>query len=319
MTNMRTGVGSNLHDWRGAMRRIVCAWLLLAAAPVASAASAAQASFASPEEGVSALADAVKLDNLPRLSAILGHAGSKLANSGDPVEDKRHRELFIKAYDEANKLAREGDSKAVLLIGRDEWPMPIPLVKRGNAWRFDARQGAQEILHRRIGRNELATIQVCLAIVDAEREYAAADIDRDGLPEYAPRFMSTSGKRDGLFWPVNEGEPPSPLGPLLAAAAKEGYSGPGSSPLEPYHGYFYKIMTAQGKDAPGGAHSYIAKAKMIGGFAVIAYPARYGNSGIMSFIVNQDGVVYEKNLGRNTAAIASRMKVFNPDASWKRL
>jgi len=319
MANMRTRVGSNLHDWRGAMRRIICALVLLAVAPAASAASAAQASFASPEEGVTALVDAVKSDNLPMLSVILGPTGSKLTRSGDPVEDNRRRELFIKAYDEANQLAREGDSKAVLVIGKDEWPMPIPLVKRGNVWRFDTRQGAREILQRRIGRNELAAIQVCLAIVDAEREYAAADIDRDGLPEYAPKFTSTPGKRDGLFWGVNEGEPPSPLGPLLAAAAQEGYSRPGSRTLEPYHGYFYKIMTAQGKDAPGGAHSYIVKGKMIGGFAVIAYPARYGNSGIMSFILNQGGVVYEKNLGKNTAAIASKMKVFNPDASWKRL
>jgi hypothetical protein len=196
--------------------------------------------------------------------------------------------------------------------------MPIPLVKKGNVWQFDTRQGAQEILQRRIGRNELAAIQVCLAIVDAEREYAAADIDRDGLPEYARKFTSTPRKRDGLFWRVNEGEPPSPLGPLLAAAAQEGYFRPATRTLEPYHGYFYRIMTAQGKDAAGGAHSYIVKGKLVGGFAVIAYPARYGNSGIMSFIVNQDGVVYEKNLGTNTAAIASRMKRFNPDASWKR-
>ncbi len=316
--NMLTGAGPNLHDWRGVMRRLIHVLVLLAAAHVTSATSAIQASFTLPEDGIAALVDAVRLNNLPLLNVILGPAGSKLTSSGDADADKRRRESFIKAYDAAHKLVREGDSKAVLLIGKDEWPMPIPLVRNGNAWRFDTRQGEREILHRRIGRNELAATKVCLAILDAEHEYAAGDIDRDGVPEYAPRFLSTPGKRDGLFWRVNEGEPPSPLGPLLAAAAAEGRSRSGSRTLEPYHGYFYKIMTAQGKAAPGGARSYIVKGKMIGGFAVVAYPARYGNSGITSFIVNQDGLVYENNLGKNSAAIASRMNVFNPDASWKR-
>jgi len=196
--------------------------------------------------------------------------------------------------------------------------MPIPLVKSDGGWRFDTQQGEKEILARRIGRNEMAAIQVCLAIVDAEREYATLDLDSDGIPEYAPKFVSAPGKRDGLYWQTKTDDPLSPLGPLLATATQEGYTRSASRPLAPYHGYFYRILTRQGKDAPGGAYDYFVNGKMIGGFAVIAYPARYGASGVMSFIVNHDGVVYEKDLGKNTAAIASKMTTFNPDASWKR-
>jgi hypothetical protein len=194
--------------------------------------------------------------------------------------------------------------------------MPIPLVKSPAGWRFDTTQGEQEILNRRIGRNELAAIQVCLGIVDAAHEYAALDLDGDGIPEYASKFVSTQGKHDGLYWPTKADEPPSPLGPLLAAATSEGYTDSVSKPLAPYHGYFYKILTKQGKDAPGGAYDYRVKGHMIGGFAVIAYPARHGVSGVMSFQVNQDGMVYEHNLGESTTAIASKMTAFNPDASW---
>jgi hypothetical protein len=197
--------------------------------------------------------------------------------------------------------------------------MPIPLVKSPAGWRFDTPQGEKEILARRIGRNELSAIQVCLAIVDAAHEYAALDVDRDGIPEYAPQFVSTPGKHDGLYWQTKADEPLSPLGPLLAAATSEGYTNSLSRPLAPYHGYFYRILTKQGKDAPGGARDYLFKGHMIGGFAVIAYPARYGVSGIMSFLINQDGVVYEQNLGKNTTAIASKMTTFNPDASWRQV
>jgi hypothetical protein len=292
---------------------------LIAMAPVALAATAAQMSFASPEAGITALVEAVKANDQPMLRGILGPHGKKLISSGDKVADQQSREAFIKAYSETNKLVLEGDQQAVLVIGQDEWPMPIPLVKSPAGWRFDTPQGEKEILTRRIGRNELAVIQVCLAIVDAAQEYATLDVDGDRIPEYAPRFVSTPGKHDGLYWQTKADEPLSPLGPLLAAATREGYTDSVSKPLAPYHGYFYRILTKQGNDAPDGAHDYLIKGHMIGGFAVIAYPARYGVSGIMSFMVNQDGVAYERNLGGNTATIAAKITAFNPDAGWRLL
>jgi len=305
--------------WEKVLGCALGAFLLMLIPSLSLAATAMQKSFASPEAAVVALVEAVRLNNQPMLRAILGSQAGNLISSGDAVADERGRNGFIKAHDEASKIVREDDMRATLVIGKDEWPLPIPLVKSKRGWHFDTRQGEKEILTRRIGRNELAAIQVCLAIVDAEREYAAQCVDAKGVPEYAPRFMSTAGKRDGLYWQTQPDEQLSPLGPLLATAASEGYAGAGSTPLAPYHGYYYRMLTSQGKDAPGGAHDYIVKGRMIGGFAVIAYPARYGVSGVMSFMVNQDGVVHEKNLGKNTAAIASRMTAYNPDASWKRL
>ena len=300
------------------VNRTICALALIVMAPITLAATAGPKSFASPEAGIAALVEAVKVDDQPMLHGILGSHGSKLTSSGDAVADRQNRETFLKAYGEAHKLVLEGNTKATLVIGQDEWPMPIPLVKSDGGWRFDTQQGEKEILARRIGRNEMAAIQVCLAIGDAEREYATLDLDSDGIPEYAPKFVSAPGKRDGLYWQTKTDDPLSPLGPLLATATQEGYTRSASRPLAPYHGYFYRILTRQGKDAPGGAYDYFVNGKMIGGFAVIAYPARYGASGIMSFLVNHDGVVYEKDLGKNTAAIASKMTTFNPDASWKR-
>jgi len=300
------------------VNRTICALAVIMIAPMAMAATAGPKSFASPEAAIAALVEAVQVNDQPMLHGILGSHGSKLTSSGDEVADRQNREAFLKAYGEAHKLVLEGDTQAALVIGKDEWPMPIPLVKSHDGWRFDTQQGEEEILARRIGRNELAAIQVCLAIVDAEREYAALDLDGDGIPEYAPKFVSTPGKHDGLYWQTKADEPPSPLGPLLAAAASEGYTRSASRTLAPYHGYFYRILSRQEKDAPGGAYDYFVKGKMIGGFAVIAYPARYGASGIMSFIVNHDGVVYENDLGKDTVAIASKMTTFNPDASWKR-
>ena len=305
-------------DRRGGLCWATCALALLVLAPMALAATAVQKSFESPEAGTDALVEAVKANDQPMLLAILGPHGGKLINSGDAVADGQSRESFLKAYADASKLVHDGNARATLVIGRDEWPMPIPLVKAQAGWRFDTRQGEKEILARRIGRNELAAIKVCLAIVDAEREYAALDPDGDGVPEYARKFVSAPGKRDGLFWQTQADEPLSPLGPLLAAATREGYARSNSRPLAPYHGYVYRILARQGKDAPGGAYDYLIKGKMIGGFAVIAYPARYGASGVMSLLVNHDGVVYEKNLGKDTAAIATRIKAFDPDASWKR-
>jgi len=299
-------------------RTIICALGLAFIAPTESFAAAVHQSFESPQAGVTALIKAVKANDKPALRAIFGPEGSKLLSSGDAVADARSRAKFSKAYDEANKVVLEGEAQATLVIGKDEWPMPIPLVKYPDGWRFDTVKGEDEILKRRIGRNELETMQVCLAIVDAEREYAARHLDSGGVPVYASRFTSSQGKRDGLYWPAQANEAPSPLGALLANAADEGYARPGVLRREPYHGYYYRILTGQGEDAPDGARDYLVKGKMIGGFAVIAYPARYGASGVTSFLVNHDGVIYEKDLGQNTKTVAAAITTFNPGAGWKK-
>ncbi len=311
-------LSTHISNWLCAKEHYFARWsvftlALFIVSSIALAAPAGQRTFSSPEAAVAALADAVKSGNKVKLSAILGAHGSKLITSGDTVADERGRKAFATAFDEANKIVPDGDSKAALVIGKNEWPFPIPLVKSDGRWKFDTEKGEQEILSRRIGRNELAAIQVCLAIVDAERDYAATRPERTSVPEYAAKIVSSKGKHDGLYWPTKADETPSPLGPLAANAATEGYP----SALAPYHGYFYRILTAQGKDAAGGAYSYIIKGKMIGGFAVVAYPARYGASGVQTFIVNHDGVVLEKDLGQNTVAIASRMSSYDPDESWK--
>ncbi|HVO83866.1 MAG TPA: DUF2950 domain-containing protein [Syntrophobacteria bacterium] len=284
------------------------------------AAAPRQESFASPEDAVKALVDALKSNDTKALSAIFGPDSRDLVFSGDPVADKTRRERFVSYFEEKNRLEEVSADKVVLHVGDDDWPFPIPVVKRGNTWRFDPKEGREEILARRIGRNELSVIQVCLAYVDAQREYASKDRNGDGLLEYAQRFGSTPGKHDGLYWKAKEGEEESPLGPLAAEAVREGYSGKKSAdkPI-PYKGYYYKILKGQGKDAPGGAYSYVANGKMIGGFAMVAYPATYGSSGIMTFLVNHDGIVYQKDLGKRTEAIAAKMTLFNPDKTWKKV
>jgi hypothetical protein len=285
----------------------------------AFAAESSQKSFKSPEEAVKALTEAVKGNDARKLLAIFGPAGKELISSGDEVADKTGREHFVKAYEETNKLVNENDTKIVLHVGNGDWPFPIPVVKKGEYWLFDTIAGREEILNRRIGRNELNAIQVCLAYVDAQREYVLKDRDGDKVLEYAQRIISKKGEKSGLYWDAKEGEPQSPLGPLIAKAATEGYSG--ERPVgrrSPYHGYYYRILKSQGKNAPGGEYDYLVKDKMIGGFALVAYPAEYGNSGIMTFTVNQDGVVYEKNLGKDTEKIAAAMKKFDPDKTWKK-
>jgi hypothetical protein len=274
-----------------------------------------QKTFASPEEGVEALMAAMKKNDTKAILAILGPEAKSLIESGDQVSDRETRERFVKSYEESNKLVKSGDRKAILEVGKDEWPLPIPLVKEKAGWRFDTKEGNEELLNRRIGRNELDVIQVCLAIVDAEREYYQRDPDGDKLLQYAQKLISTKGKRDGLYWETKPNEQPSPLGSLVAQARAEGYKGAGGKP-PPYHGYYYKLLTGQGKDAPGGAYDYLVRGKMIGGFGVVAYPAQYGSSGIMTFIVNHDGVVYQKDLGPKTASLAQSMTKFNPDKTW---
>jgi hypothetical protein len=315
------------------MKRIRCnsfyralLMVLAMAAPVAQAADPApvasarptyvQNTYASPEEAAKALADAMRTNERKLIWRVLGPGASKLVRSGDPVQDEEAREAFIAAYDNSVKFERTSDTKATLLVGPGDFPFPYPLVMQNGRWQFDARQGNEQVLDRRIGRNELAAIKVCLAYVDAQREYANRDRDGNGLLEYAQKLTSAPGMRDGLYWETKAGEPPSPLGPLTGNARGRGHDRHG--PDNPYHGYYYKILTGQGKDAPGGAYDYIVDGKMIGGFALVAYPARWGGSGVMTFICNHDGVVYERNLGKNTVATASAMTIFNPDAGWEK-
>jgi hypothetical protein len=280
---------------------------------VMASAAGAQQSFKTAEEAADALASAARAGDRKGLLAVLGRDGAEIVSSGDAVADAATRQQFVAAYDAKHELAMEGADKAVLIIGRDDWPFPIPLVRRDGAWQFDTAAGREEILYRRIGRNELSTIQTCLAYVDAQNEYAEKGIAGNGI--HAQRIVSRPGKKDGLYWPAQTGADESPLGELAAAA--EGYRA-GQQPM-PYHGYYYRILTRQGANAPGGALDYIVGGKMIGGFALVAYPAEYGNSGVMTFLVNHRGIVYEKDLGPRTGAIAARMSAFNPDRTWRRL
>jgi hypothetical protein len=287
--------------------------------PSECAAAAAQKRFASVEDGVQALIDTIKAGDVKAMLAVLGPAARRLITSGDPVVDRYDRERVVQAYEESHSLVMSGETKAVLQVGRDDWPFPIPLVKDETGWRFDTQAGQEEILNRRIGRNELAAIEVSRAYVDAQREYYLRNPQGDALLQYAQQFASTEGERDGLYWAAEPGEEASPLGPLIADARGEGYrKGKGGKPIA-YHGYYYRILKAQGPDAPGGAYDYVVNGKMLGGFALVAYPASWGNSGVMTFVVNHDGDVYQKDLGPNTVAVARGMTRFNPDSTWKPL
>jgi len=278
--------------------------------------SSKQKEFASPAGAVQDLVTAVKAGDDKDLLAILGPEAKELISSGDEVYDQQARQDFLKVYDEQNRIEPDGDSLQ-LIIGKNDWPFPIPLVKKGNLWVFDTASGKEEILNRRIGRNELDTIQVLLAIVDAQREYAMEDRDGDSLLEYAQKFISEPGKKNGLYWETEEGEAPSPIGELLANARAEGYAAAGSMDGPwPYHGYYFRMLTSQGQNAPDGACDYIVNGKMIGGFALVAYPALYRSSGVMTFTVNYDGVVYQKDLGENTSELAKAMTLYDPDETW---
>ncbi len=273
--------------------------------------AAAQTRFPDPEHAVEALVAALRANNVAKIELILGPGSGKLVNSGDPVADRNGRAHFVAAYDTHHRIDRAGD-KAILIIGENDFPMAIPIVASHGSWRFDARAGREEILDRRIGQNELNAIEVCRAYVEAQREYASEDRTGSGFLEYAQHFVSRPGKHDGLYWPVAAGAAESPFGPLMAKARAAGYGHKGT----PYHGYFYKILTAQGPHAPGGARDYIVRGHMIGGFALVAFPAKYGDSGVMTFVVDRSGVVRQKNLGRDSATIARAMTRYDPDASW---
>jgi hypothetical protein len=285
----------------------------LMALTLLSSVAQAQQSFPTPEDAAAALAAAVKSGPSDILK-VLGKAADDIVSSGDEVADADTRQRFTSMYDTKHSVKTEGNKNGTLMLGPDDFPFPIPLVNTRTGWEFDPDEGRIEVLYRRIGRNELDAIQTALAFVDAENEYA--DKDRgEGAGVYAQRIVSTPGKKDGLFW--RDDSDPSPLGALAAEASAEGYR-TGEGPA-PYHGYYFRILKGQGSDAPGGTFNYVVKGKMIGGFALIAYPAEYGNSGVMTFVVNHAGTVYQKDLGARTDSIAKRIYLFDPDQTWKKV
>jgi hypothetical protein len=285
---------------------------------LAALAGAGAQRFDTAEQAAQALAQAAKSPQADALLEVLGPNAKEIVDSGDAVADRSEREKFSAAFDEQHDLVKSGRDRLTLEVGDERWPFPIPLVKSYGRWQFDAAAGKRELINRRVGRNELDTIQSCLAYVDAQREYYLRNPDRTGLLHYAQRITSSSGERDGLYWPVQQGEPESPLGELFAEAQAEGYTPkPGTS--IPYHGYDFRVLTAQGPHAEGGAFDYLAHGELLGGFALVAYPAQYGSSGVMTFIVNQDGEVFQKDLGPRTTSLARTMKRFDPDKTWERV
>ena len=306
-----------------------CVWQYVSAAVVAvsvavgllmlpvSAQEGKQKAFGSPEEAVKALAEAVQAGDMKGMMAILGPDGEGIISSGDEVADKNTRERFVKVYQEKVDFVKEREGRVSVIMGNDHWPFPIPIVKKGEGWVFDTKAGREEVLNRRIGRNELNAIRVCQGYVEAQREYAGTDRERDGIIQYAQKIWSDPERRNGLYWEAGDGEMPSPMGPYVAEAAEKGYAKKGDK-RAPYHGYFYKILKAQGANAPGGAYQYVINGHMVAGFALVAWPAEYGVSGVMTFVVNQNGMVYEKDLGPKTEASAKAMTLYNPDRTWRR-
>ncbi len=277
------------------------------------------AQYASPDQAVEALVEAVRSDDAARILVVLGQDAIDLVESGDPVADKNERAAFVRSFETRHALNVSGDT-ATLTIGEDDWTLPFPLRHTAGGWQFDVAAGADEILDRRIGANELVAQQVAFAYVAAQNEYAMSWHDGHHLHAYAARLTSTPGHQDGLYWPSAEGQPASPFAKLMAEAEEAGYQPrlPGEQ-RQPYFGYFYRVLKGQGPHAPGGAYDYMVKDTMLGGFALIAYPASYGVSGVKSFIINQDGVLYEKDLGVNSDRIAAGISRFDPDKSWQKV
>lgn len=303
------------------IRRIAATFLTLAIALVQPALGQTPTTFGSPEAAVAAFVEAVKSGQpAEALVTVLGPAGRDLAISGDPIDDEARRARFLSSFEEGHSLQAEGNDRVKLVISKDEYPFPIPIVKTGETWQWDVDAGLDEILTRRIGENELAAIEVMWSYVAAQREYAEQPRDGKGI-QYARRLMSREGRKDGLYWEVTEGEPESPIGPLIAKAQREGYVGNSkrSDGQRAYHGYVYRMLYGQGRNAADGPRDYILNDRMIGGFALIAVPLDYGNSGVMTFIVNQDGDVFQKDLGPDTTEAAARIKLFDPDGSWQKV
>ena len=271
-----------------------------------------QKTFSSPEEAAQALATAAQSNDTTAMLSILGPDGEQIVSSGDPTADAENHANFAKKYQEMHRIVNEPDGTAVLYIGAENWPGPIPLVHKGNMWYFDTSAGEAEIVYRRVGRNELSTIRVCQELAAAQKEYFSA------YNAYAPQIYSDEGQHNGLYWKAAASEPQSPIGPLVAAAVAEGYVKGQAGPPTPYRGYLYHVLTRQGKHAPGGVKHYIVNGKMTEGFAFVAYPAEYRSSGVMTFVVNSDGVVYQKDLGKKTESLGKAMKEYNIDSSWQK-
>jgi hypothetical protein len=304
-----------------------CAALALAVIQLsvllASASSYAQQghekTFASPGEAALALYTAAKSNDTQALAVIFGTNANDIMHTGDDVADKKMGDDFIRRYEQMHRVVLEPDQTVTLYIGAENWPLPISIVKNSSgAWYFDTESGMQEILRRRVGTNENDAIEVLYALVAAQEDYASEPRDGDTTKHYAQRFLSDEGKHNGLFWKTSDNEPPSPIGPLLVSAASEGHKMQ-QGQAEPFHGYYYHILTKQGAAVKGGARDYIVDGKLVRGFAFVAYPAKYRNSGVMTFVVNQSGVVYQKDLGEKTSDLASTMQEYNPDSTWERV
>ncbi len=328
MASCRDKTNRNLLPAEGngkdaALLKAMAIWMmvmLFTGASLSATAETTQRYFPSAEVAVRTMAEALASDDTATLLAVFGPGSDQLVASGDPVSDRIDRNHFLERFKEKHLLKAEGEQKMILIVGNNGWPFSIPIVRTDDGWRFDTEEGKKEILARRIGRNELSTIQVCLAYVDAQREYASKDWNGDGRTEYAQRFAGEPGKKNSLYWKTEKGEVPSPLGRLVAEAQASGYkSGKMDGKPHPYHGYLFRILKAQGKDARGGAYDYRVGDRMIGGFGLVAYPAQYGASGIMTFITNHEGQVYEKDLGENTPAEAKAITLFNPGDGWERV
>jgi hypothetical protein len=289
--------------------------LLAACFPVgAMAQQHGQKTFTSAEEASQALFAAAQSNDENAMLEILGQDGKQIVSSGDDTEDAENRANFAKKYQEMHRLVKEPNGMTTIYVGAENWPVPIPLASKGNVWYFETEAGKKEILYRRVGRNEMSAIRVCQELAAAQKEYYSAQNN-----EYAQKIFSDDGQHDGLYWTVSSGETPSPIGPLVAKAVAEGYSKEQNGSPTPYRGYYFHILTSQGKDAPGGAKSYIANGKMTGGFAFIAYPAEYRSSGVMTFVVGQDGVVYQRDLGKDTATLAKDTKAYDPTPRWEKV
>lgn len=318
MQRIKLSVGKPILErfpWSNLLRLGAAAIILAGCFPARSMAQqTGQKTFSSAEEATKALVTAAQGNDENALIEILGPDAKQIVLSGDETQDAQTRAKFVQKYQEMHRLVKEPDGNTTLYAGAENWPMPIPLVNKGKSWYFDTAAGKKEILYRRVGRNEISTIYVCQQLVAAEKEYYSTHGN-----EYAQKFLSDEGKQDGLYWKVPDGQQPSPIGPLVASAVAEGYTAAhDGAQTTPYRGYFYRILERQGPSASGGAKSYVVDGKMTGGFAFLAYPAEYRSSGVMTFVVGKDGMVYRKDLGPNTATIAKAMKSFNPDSTWKR-
>lgn len=298
------------------MRMVIA--MILATLCVACSPGGSQRQFSSPQEAAAALVDAAKAADSRALLDILGAPAEPVVDSGDPVQDRNARERFADAFAQAHAFVDAPDDTRILTVGADQWPFPFPLVRAGRGWHFDTSVGIDEIVNRRVGANELDTIQACLAFVDAQREYYMRNPQQDALMHFARRLFSSPDQRDGLYWPTVDGEAPSPLGESFAVARSEGYFQGRTAADEPYHGYVYRLLTRQGANAAGGAYDYLVGDRMLGGFALIAIPADYGNSGVMTFVVNHEGVVFSRDLGPETAKVAGAIEAFDPDTGWTR-